>query len=73
MFATYGEETFSVKDYTKAILTMGYDTVDFVRKVTKIELLNEHFRMTNMSISELPEQTTSNKTGFAQMFSRWMG
>lgn len=73
MFGTYGEETFSITDYTKALATMSYDTVDFVRKVTKIELLNEHFRMTNMSISELPEQTTSNKTGFAQMFSRWMG
>ena len=73
MFGTYGEETFTVADYTKALGIMSYDTVDFVRKVTKIELLNEHFRMTNMSISELPEQTTSNKTGFAQMFSRWMG
>lgn len=73
MFGTYGEETFSITDYTKALATMSYDTVDFIRKVTKIELLNEHFRITNMSISELPEQTTSNKTGFAQMFSRWMG
>jgi hypothetical protein len=73
MFSSYGKDTFSLKNYTKAWLTMGWDTKDFVRKVTKIELLNEHFRMTNMSISELPHQTTSNKVGFAQIFNRWMG
>ena len=44
--------------------------VDFVRKITKIELLNEHFRLVNTTVSELPEQTTSSRTGFYQTFSR---
>ena len=47
-----------------------WDTKDFVRRVTKIELLNEHFRMTTMSISDLASQTTSNKVGFANVFNR---
>lgn len=72
MFATYGENTFGIKNYLKAWKTMGYDMVDFVRKITKIELLNEHFRLVNTTVSELPEQTTSSRTGFYQTFSRWM-
>lgn len=73
MFSSYGAETFSLKNYAKAWGTMMWDTKDFVRRVTKIELLNEHFRMTNMSISDLASQTTSNKVGFANVFNRWMG
>ena len=73
MFSSYGTETFSLKDYGKAWGIMAWDTKDFVRRVTKIELLNEHFRMTNMSISDIASQTTSNKVGFANIFNRWMG
>ena len=73
MFSSYGKNTFSFGNYMKAFATIGWDMKDFVRKVTKIELLNEHFRMTNMSISELHSQTTSNKVGFAQAFDRWSG
>lgn len=72
MFATYGADTFNVKNYLKAWKTMGYDMTDFVKKVTKIELLNEHFRLVNTTVSELPEQTTSSRTGIYQTFSRWM-
>lgn len=71
MFGTYGKETFTLKDYIKAFGIMHMDAPDFMHKITKIELLNEHFHMANMSITELPEQTTSNKTGINALFSRF--
>lgn len=70
MFGTYGKETFSVKDYMKAWNIMHVDAYKFVHTITKIELLNEHFHMSNMGITEIPEQTTSNKTGINALFNR---
>jgi hypothetical protein len=71
MFGTYGEETFSLKDYMTAWRIMSVDAFKFVKEVTKIELLNEHFHMSNMSITDVPEQVTSNKTGINSLFSRF--
>lgn len=46
---------------------------DFVHTITKVELLNEHFRISNMTINELPQETSSSRTGLWQTFNRWMG
>ena len=72
-FASYGQNTFGIKNYIRAWAVMGWDVKDFIHSVTKIELLNEHFRITNMTINELPQQTTSSRTGLWQTFDRWMG
>lgn len=72
MFSTYGEETFTFQDYMKAIGIMSGDIPGFIASVTKIELLNEFYGMSNMSITEIPEQVTSNKTGIFATFSRFM-
>lgn len=68
----YGEETFTIGDYMKAWGIMAADVPQFIMNVTKIEMINEFYGMGNMSISEIPEQTTSNKTGVFALFSRWM-
>lgn len=72
MFDSYGGETFGVKDYFKAMGIMHLDIPNFMFNVTKIELLNEFYRMANMSITEIPEQVTSNKTGMFAIFNRFM-
>lgn len=74
MFNSYGEETFSLKDYMHAFGILTGDIPRFVHNVTKIELLNELYGMSNMSINEIPEQVTSNKTGIFALggrFSSW--
>lgn len=71
MFGTYGKETFTLKDYMKAWGIMHVDAFKFVHTITKIELLNEHFHMSNMGITEVPEQVTSNKTGINALFNRF--
>lgn len=74
MFNSYGEETFSLKDYLHAFGILTGDIPRFMHNVTKIELLNELYGMSNMSISEIPEQVTSNKTGIFALggrFSTW--
>lgn len=74
MFNSYGVETFSVKDYMNAFGILLGDVPNFVHNVTKIELLNELYGMSNMSINEIPEQVTSNKTGIFALggrFSTW--
>lgn len=68
----YGKETFSITDYLKAWGIVAADVPNFIMNVTKIEMLNELYGMANMSITEIPEQTTSNKTGVFATFSRWM-
>ena len=70
--AAYGKETFSVGDYLKAFGIMTGDIPGFIKNVTKIELLNEFYRMSNMSITEIPEQVKTNKTGIFATFSRFM-
>lgn len=72
MFNSYGGETFNVKEYTHALGILSGDIPGFIRNVTKVELLNEHYRFSNMSISEIPEQVTSNKTGIFALGSRFM-
>lgn len=72
MFGAYGKETFTAAEYMHALGIMCADVPRFIHNVTKIELLNEHFRMANMSITEIPEQATSNKTGVWATFSRFM-
>lgn len=69
---SYGVNGFNFKDYSKAIAILTKDGADFIFNVTKIELLNEFYRMSNMSITEIPEQTTSNKTGVFASFTRWI-
>ena len=71
MFKSYGQETFGINDYMKAWRIMHVDAFKFVKEVTKIELLNEHFHMSNMSITDVPEEATSNKTGINALFSRF--
>ena len=66
----YAEETFSIGDYLKAWGVVAADVPNFIMNVTKIEMLNELYGMANMSITEIPEQTTSNKTGIFATFSR---
>ena len=72
MFGSYGEETFTLKDYTKAFGIVGMDAPNFMMNTTKIELMNELYGLSNMSINEIPEQVTSNKTGVWALGSRWM-
>ena len=72
MFGAYGKETFTAGEYMHALGIMCADVPRFIHNVTKIELLNEHFGMANMSITEIPEQATSNKTGLYATFSRFM-
>ena len=72
MFKAYGENSFSFSDYAKAIKIMSGDIPGFIKNVTKIEMLNEFYRMANMSITEIPEQVTSNKTGIMASFSRFL-
>ena len=50
---------------------MHVDAFKFISTITKIELLNEHFHMSNMGITEVPEQVTSNKTGINALFNRF--
>jgi hypothetical protein len=71
MFNSYGVETFSVKDYMNAFGILLGDVPNFVHNVTKIELLNELYGMSNMSINEIPEQVTSNKTGIFALGGRF--
>ena len=71
MFGAYGEETFTVKEYLHAMGIMTKDIPNFIQNVTKIELLNELYGISNMSINEIPEQATSNKTGIFALFSRF--
>lgn len=68
----YGKETFTIQDYMKAWGLLAYDAIGFIKNVTKIEMLNEFYGMANMSITEIPEQVTDNKTGIFASFSRWM-
>lgn len=72
MFGTYGEETFTLPEYLKAWGIVTGDIPNFIKNVTKIELLNELYGISNMSITEIPEQVTSNKTGAFAMFNRFM-
>lgn len=72
MFGSYGEETFTLKDYMKAFGIVGMDAPNFMMNTTKIELMNELYGLSNMSINEIPEQVTSNKTGVWALGSRWM-
>lgn len=72
MFNSYGGETFNIKEYAHALAILGGDIPNFIRNITKIELLNEHYRFSNMSISEIPEQVTSNKTGVFALGTRFM-
>lgn len=72
MIKSYGENSFNLKDYTKAFSIMCADIPGFIKNVTKIEMLNEFYRMANMSITEIPEQVTSNKTGVMASFSRFL-
>lgn len=69
-FSTYGKDAFNAKEYAKAVGIVMYDAPNFVVNVTKIELLNEKYRIANMSISEIPLQVTSNKTGVFALGSR---
>lgn len=71
MFNSYGGETFSLTDYMKAFSIVSMDVPNFVMNITKIELLNEYYRFSNMSINEIPEQVTSNKTGIFALGSRF--
>lgn len=73
-FGAYGAETFTMAEYLKAWGIVTGDIPNFIQNVTKIELLNEMYGLSNMSINEIPAQATSNKTGiFALMnrFSTW--
>lgn len=72
MFGAYGKETFTGAEYIKSMGIMSGDIPNFIANVTKIELLNEYFGMANMSITEIPEQATSNKTGAFALFNRFM-
>lgn len=72
MFKTYGSESFSVKDYMQALGIMSGDIPNFIVNVTKIERINEFYRMANMSITEIPEQVKINKTGAMASFSRFI-
>ena len=72
MFASYGKDTFGVGEYTKALGILTGDVPNFIMNVTKVELLNEFYGMANMSITEIPEQVTSNKTGVFATFNRFM-
>lgn len=72
MFASYGKDTFGVGEYIKALGILTGDVPNFIMNVTKVELLNEFYGMANMSITEIPEQATSNKTGVFATFNRFM-
>lgn len=63
LFGAYGKDTFTLKDVVHALSIMSGDAPKFMVNTTKIEKLNELYRMANMSINELPEQTSANKTG----------
>ena len=69
---SYGKESFTMKDYMKAFGILSGDVPGFITNVTKIELLNEFYRMSNMTITEIPQQVTTNKTGVFAMFNRFM-
>lgn len=71
MFDSYGEETFILNEYLSAMGIMLKDVPNFIQNVTKIELLNELYGISNMSINEIPEQATSNKTGIFALFGRF--
>lgn len=72
MFNSYGGETFSLQEYMKAFSIVAMDVPNFIMNITKIELLNEYYRFSNMSINEIPEQITSNKTGIFAFGNRFM-
>lgn len=72
MFNSYGGETFSLTEYMKAFSIVSMDVPNFIMNITKIELLNEYYRFSNMSINEIPEQVTSNKTGIFAFGNRFM-
>lgn len=70
--ASYGKESFTLTDYLKAFGILTADVPGFIQNVTKVELLNEFYRMSNMTITEIPEQVTTNKTGVFASFNRFM-
>lgn len=68
----YGDDSPTMKDYTKALKIIAGESGDFLSNITLTEELNHFYGMADMDRDRLPEKIKLSKTGVSQMTGRFV-